>query len=457
MKVIIVGAGKIGKAIIISMLKEKHDVTVIDSNKTVIENVTDTFDVIGMCGDGASFDILKDAGAAEADLFIAVTSLDELNMLSCFIAKKMGAAHTVARTRDYEFNSKGFEYIKDQLELSLTINPELLTAQTVFNIIKLPSATKVETFSNRLFEMAELILKADSPLINVPLCELRKKYPLDFLICAVLRGEEVFIPNGSFVFREGDKIGVIASITESHKLLKMMNFLKRPIRDVIIVGGGKTAFYLSELLISSKTPVRIIEKNRQKCEEMCAILPSGATIIEGDGMSHELLTENGVLTTDAFVSLTGKDEENILMSMYAADKGVGKVLTKINRDELCDMAEKAGLETIITPKEIVADVLVRYARSLQGAKGTKIENLYSLMNGKAEAAEFGVMSDFKYIGVPLKKLQFTPATIIAGLIRDGKTIIPGGEDKIAAGDKVIVITAGQSLYDLSDVIVRQQS
>ncbi|MBO5851804.1 MAG: Trk system potassium transporter TrkA, partial [Clostridia bacterium] len=432
MNVIVAGSGKIGKSIVRSMLKENHNVTVIDVDRQVVSSMTDTFDVLGIVGNSTSYDVLNDAGVKSADLFIAVTSSDEVNMLSCYVAKKMGAKYTVARTRDFEYNRKSFDFVKDQLGLSMTINPELMTAQFIFNLLKLPSATNVEMFSRDSFEVLELNVNKNSPLVGVSLLELRKKILVDFIVFSVLRNGEVTVPNGSFVLNEGDKIGIISQITQSHKLLKLLGFEQKQVKDVVIIGASKIAYYLSSLLIKSKNPVKIIEKDRQKCEDISTRLQNVPAVICGDGTSHELLLENRVTDASALVALTNSDEANILMSYYANSKGVGKVVTKINNKELGSISNQLGVGSQISPKSIVANVLVRFARGLENVKGSKIETLYRLLDGKAETVEFLVLDEFKFKDIPLKNLKFKKNILIAGIIRDRSCIIPCGEDVIKA-------------------------
>lgn len=451
MKVIVSGCGKIGTAIVESLLKEKHDITVIDVDRSVIEFATTRYDVLGFCGNGASYDVLMEAGADKCDLFISVTSSDEFNMLSCFVAKKAGAKNTVARIRNSEYNNKSFGFVKNELGLNVVINPELLTAQAIFNVLDLPSATSIEAFSSSEMEMVEIVLKNDANVLGIPLYELRKKLKHNFLICLVQRGEEVYIPNGSFVLQAGDKLGVFAPKSNLSNLLKLFGLEHKPIKSVIIIGASKTAYYLSKLLTEAKTDVKVIEINKDKCEEFSKNIER-VNVINGDGMSQDLLLEEGIMESDAFVALTGKDEQNVLMSVYSQSKGVQKTLTKINRDEIVDISKSLGIETVITHKNSVADVLVRYARALENSKESKIETLYRLLSGKAEAAEFKVLSDFKRTGVAIKDLKISPNVLIAGIIRNRETIIPCGEDVIMEGDSVIVITAGRSLIDLSEII-----
>ena len=451
MKVMISGCGRIGTAILESLIKEQHQIVVVDTNPKVIESISNKFDVLGIVGNGASYQTLLTAGADKVDLFISVTASDEFNMLSCFVAKKMGAKNTVARIRNSEYNNDSFEFVKKELGINVIINPELLTAQTIFNILGLPSATNVESFSSSETEMIELTVLENSKIIGVPLYELRKKYKQNFLVCLVQRESEVYIPNGAFTLQAGDKIGLFAEKSQTHKLLSEFGLEIKPIKSVMIVGASKTAYYLSKLLTSAKLDVKVIDNNLAKCESFSKEI-DGVSVTLGDGTSQDLLNEEGINKTDAFVALTGKDEQNVLMSIYSKNKDVKKVITKISRDEIFDISNDLGLDTVITSKLLVANVLVRYARALENSKGSKIETLYSLFSGLAEASEFEVLKDFKFTGVALKDLKLSKSTLIAGIIRNRQIIIPGGDDVILSGDKVIVITAGKSLMELDDII-----
>ena len=451
MKIIITGCGKIGVAAIESLVNEGHDVIAIDNRLEVINEIRDVYDVMCICANGADFNTLNEAGIDGADMFIAVTDSDELNMLSCIIAKKMGAKHTVARVRNPEYNDKNLGYIKQQIELSLILNPEYLVAQEIFNILKFPAAVNVETFSRRNFEMAELLLRDNSAIIGMSLMELRKKFQANYLICVVQRGEDVFIPDGNFVLQSGDRIGITADPNEIQKLLKMLGILQKSVRDVMILGGGRIAYYLSKLLIASGNSVKIIDKDRARCEILSDLLPK-ARIVNGDGTDQNLLLEEGLDSSDSFVALTGMDEENILISIFAQTKQVKKVIAKVNGTELSDMAEKLGLDCVVTPKLTVSGIISRYARAIANSAGSNVETLYKLMDGKVEAAEFNVASDFEYMEIPIKELKIRKNILIAGIIRKRKAIIPSGDDVIKAGDKVIVIAANTVLNDLSDIM-----
>ncbi|MBP3706097.1 MAG: Trk system potassium transporter TrkA [Clostridia bacterium] len=451
MKIVIAGCGKIGTTVIESLLAEGHNVIAVDDSNLVLQDVTNMYDVMCVCGNAADYNTLTEAGTQKADMFVAVTGSDELNMLSCLIAKRLGAKYTVARIRNPEYNGQGFVFIKDQIDLSLAINPELYAARELFNILKLPSALNIETFARGNFEMVEIRLKEKSPIDGMSLIDVRKKYPGKYLVCVVQRGEEVFIPDGQFVLKSGDKIGLTATPTEIQKLLKKLGILQKQARNVMILGASRTAFYLSKMLLKSGNEVKIIDIDREKCVQICDTLP-GAVVIAGDGAEQELLLEEGIKSMDAFVSLTGMDEENILVSLFANSQGVPKVISKVNRKELSAMAEKLGLECIISPKRIISDVVLSYARALQNTVGSQVETLYKLMDGKVEALEFIVKDDFQHAGVAIKDMRFKPNILIAGIVTGRRAVIPSGDDTFKVGDRVIVIAADQHPDDLTDII-----
>lgn len=452
MRIIIAGCGKVGKAIIDSMTDDNHDITAIDNDPDVIEQVSNTFDVMAVCGSATSREMLLSARVNKADLFIAVTQSDEVNMLSCFLAKRMGAKHTVARIREADYNEDGLNFIVKELELSMVLNPERLTAETLFDWLKLPSAVSVDNFAGKKLQLLELIVRRGSVLCDASVMDLRKKCPVEFVVCAVQNGEEVHVPNGTFVLHAGDRVAIMVKRSETHKFLKSIGALQKQGRDVLILGGSTTAYYLAKLLVANGYYVKIVERDEDRCAELAEKLPAGATLIHGDGMNHDLLVEEGVESADAFVALTGTDEENILISFYAASRHVPKVIAKVNHAELADLSEKLGLDSVVAPRKLVADALTRYARALNNTVSSKVETMYSLMDEHAEALEFRVLSDCKLVGRTLKELRLNPNTVIAGVIRGNKTIIPSGDDQILEGDSVIVIALDAKLYDLNDVL-----
>ena len=451
MNIIVVGCGKIGTTTVEKLAEEGHNVTVIDTRADKLAEIANVHDVITVCGNGADTDILEQAGVEQAGLLVAATGSDEVNMLCCYLARKMGAADTVARVRNPEYNDRSMATMKQHLDLSMAVNPDRLAAQELYHILRLPAAVKIEMFSRRNFEMIEIKLKEDSPLVGVPLVDLRSRYKAKFLICVVQRGEQVFIPDGNFVLQGGDKVGLTATHSEIQKLLKGIGTQKKQARKVMILGGSRTAYYLAKRLLTAGTEVKIIDKDRQVCEELCEALPA-ATVICGDGTQQELLLEEGLERMDAFVSLTGMDEQNILLSFFAASRNVPKVISKANRRELSALAQQLGLECVVSPRTVIADVLLQHARSLENSMGSNVETLYSLMDGGAEALEFNAKDDPRLVRIPFKDLQLKSQVLVAGIIRGREPIIPAGNDMILPGDKVVVITAAHRLQDLADII-----
>lgn len=451
MKIILVGCGTIGATIISSLVSEGHDIVAVDSDSDFLNEITNVYDVMGLCGNGADSDVLEEAGAETADLFVAVTGSDELNMLSCFLARKMGAKYTIARVRNPEYNDKSLGFMKDNLELSMCINPELLTARELYKILKFPSAVKIETFSRGNLEMIEIRLKPDSALDGMSLMEMRKTHKAKVLVCYVRRGEDVFIPDGNFRLKSGDWVGLTAVPSELQKLFKSIGAYQKQAKNVMLLGGSRTAHYLADMLLESGGSVKIIERNPEICERLSEALPK-AVILNGDGAEQELLLEEGLRSLDAFVSLTNTDEANILLSIFASGQSVPKVIAKVNRQELVRMAENMGVDSVVSPKKMVGDVIVSYARALENSMGSNVETLYKIADGKAEALEFNVRADSKVIGVPLKELQIKKGILIAGIIRNRKTVIPVGDDMILAGDSVVIVAADQGLRDLDGIL-----
>lgn len=452
MNIIVVGCGKIGTALVSNLVAEGHDVVAVDVYQSAISDITDTYDVMTVCGDAIDRETLLEAGVDKARLFIALTNSDEVNMLSCLLARRLGARHTIARVRKPSYSQESLGYLKSQLELSQTLNPEQLAASDIYNILKYPSAVKIEKFSSGSLEMMELRLNDNSPFVGMSLSELRLKFSARFLVCAVRRGENAYIPGGDFVLKSGDRVGLLATEAEYQKLIRQIGLSRKQAKNVMILGAGRISYYLSKMLIDSGTSVKIIEKDEARAKNFASILPK-AVVIHGDGARQELLREEGIRSVDAFVSLTGTDEQNILISSYAQSQEVAKVVTKINRAEFLPTAERLGLDTVVSAKEAVADVIVSYARALQNSEASsKVEMLYKLMGDRVEALEFNVGDDFEYLGVPFKDLRTKDNIIIAGIIRGRKTIIPSGADMMLAGDKVIVFSSGHRLGDLADIV-----
>lgn len=451
MKIIVAGCGKVGTALVSALEKEGHDLVAVDISQQALDELTGIYDIMCVCGTVSDNDTLTEAGVADCSVFIATTASDETNMLACFLARQMGAKHTIASIRNPEYNDKGLDFLCRTLGISMAINPDRITALELFNILKFPSAENIESFSGK-FELIELVLKEQSAASGLSLAELRRRFPAHFLICAVQRDGEVFIPQGNFVLQTGDRIALTAAPVEAQKLLRQMGILQKSAKRVIIAGAGRKSHYLSELLTSSGVSVTVIEIDRERCESFTTeIVNNSVYVINGDGTSREVLEEEGIDSTDAFVSLTGVDETNILSAIYAQSKHVPKVIAKVSRGELYEMAEKLGLDCVISPVNIVTGQICRYVRAVQNTLGSNIEALYKVMDGKVEALEFSVGSELPFCGIPLSELKLRKGILIVGIIRGRRAVIPGGAECIRQGDRVVVICSGHKLNDLADI------
>ncbi|MBR7164285.1 MAG: Trk system potassium transporter TrkA [Clostridia bacterium] len=438
MKIIIVGDGKVGITLTEFLSQEGHDIMVIDRSRKVIDNVVNNFDIMGISGNGANYDVLMEAGAEKADLLIAATSSDELNILSCLMAKKIGTKNTIARVRNPEY-AQQLRFIREELGLSMVVNPEFEAARDISRILRFPSAIALECFSKGRVELAEIKLPENGYLAGRRLSELYKICKEKVLICAVQRGEEVFIPDGNFVLLAGDKIHVTGSHGALAAFFKSIDMFKEKSKNVLIIGGGKIAYYLAHHLAESHVDVKIIEQDEERCMHLSEVLPK-ATIICGDGTDQATLQEEGLVDCDACVALTGIDEENIIVSLYAQSLGVDKIVAKIDRLSFVDMMEGFGLDSFISPKTITANRIVRYVRAMQDSGDSDMKTLYKVVNNQVEALEFGVLEETFYTDVPFKNLQIKSGMLFAAIIRHGHVIIPGGNDHLEVGDSVIIVT-----------------
>lgn len=449
MNIIIVGSGKVGRTLTKQFAKEGHNVVVIDKNPKVIEDVTNDFDVMGICGNGACYNIQKQAGADKSDLLISVTQTDELNILCCMLAKKIGVGHSIARVRTPEY-SKQLDFMRTGFGISMLVNPEYEAANEISRILRFPSAIKLESFANGRVELAEIRIGDGNELIGKPVHIIHEKYRVHVLVCAVKRGDEAIIPNGDFIIKNGDRINVTASRPELVSFMKILGLYRSRTRRVMIAGGGKVGYYLARQLVDSGYKVKILEKDEERSLDLSEMLPR-AEIICGDATERELLEEQGLAQQDAFVALMGRDEENAIISMYAAAKNVGKVVTKANRIST-DVLNSIGLESVISAKDLATDRILRYVRALHNSEGTAVRTLYRIVDGKAEALEFCVPNDFEYIGVTFRELKLKKDLIIACIIRRNKLIFPRGDDCMEAGDTVIVVSSIERLRSLEDII-----
>lgn len=451
MKIVIIGCGKVGTSLCSSLANEDNDITVIDSDPKALKRVSDTQDVMCIEGDGANADIQYEANVNKAGLLIATTPNDELNILCCLIAKRLGVKRTISRVRNPVY-FKQMDLIKEDLGLSMVINPELITADEIFRILMFPAAARIDVFAKGRMELVEYRIAEGSPLEGKTLAEVYKKNNVQYLICAIERESNVFIPSGDFILRAGDRINIAASHENLEKFFRTMGTLKNKARTVMLIGGGKICHYLTNRLTESGVRVKIVESNFEKCRQLAEELPK-ATIIHGDGTEQELLEEEGLVDVDAFISMTGIDEENIIMSLYAKKNSDAKIITKINRDSYNDLATQMGIDCIISPKQLTASTILSYVRSIDTSTSNSIEALYHIVGNKVEAIEFRVNEDIKdLVGVPIRELKLKKNILICAIFRKRNVIIPNGSDTLEIGDTVIIIQKDHRIFDLEDIL-----
>lgn len=450
MKIIIVGDGKMGFDLSQRLSQEDHDVIVVDNDAQALELSSNTQDVNCVLGNGLDGEILQQAGVSSADLLIATTTQDEVNILSCLIAKKMGAKSTIARVRNPEL-AKGLNLIRHDLGLSLSVNPEMAAATEIARILRVPSAAKVDYFAKGRVEMVAFKVPENSFLDGLELRFLSEKTHAKVLVCVVERDGKAIIPNGMFRVQAGDLVSVTASPSDIARFFSLLGIYTHRTRGVIIVGGGRISYYLIKMLLDMNIKVKVIEKDRTECEKLSENFPK-AMIIHGDASDQETLQEEGLADTDAVITLTGFDEENVVISMYARSLGVSKVITKINHLSFGSLLGKAGIECVITPHIIASGDILRYVRAMQNSVGSNVSALVRIVNQQAEALEFSVRDSFMGKDTPLRHLRLKKGLLIACIIRNGQVIFPNGADIICTGDSVIVITTDTGLDDLNDVL-----
>ena len=450
MKIIIVGCGKVGRTLAEQLCREKHDVIVIDQSAEAIQYVADNLDAMYVMGNGAVYQTQVEAGVQDADLLIATTGSDELNMLCCLIAKKVGNCHTVARIRNPEYSSE-IRYIREELNLSLAINPELAAANEIGRLLRFPSAIKIEPFAKGRIELLKFIVPEDSVLHQMQVSDVVGKLKSNVLICAVERGEDVTIPGGNFVMRAGDKISFIASHEESASFLKKVGIVNNTVKTAMFVGGVRLAYYLAKTLADTKIKIKIIERDEERCRQLSELLPH-VMIIHGDGSDRRLLQEEGIQYTEAFASLTGLDEENIILSLYAASQSRAKLITKVGRIAFENVIDSLNLGSVIYPKLLTAELILQYVRAMQNSMGSNVETLYRIVADRAEALEFRVSPDAPMLGIPLERLSLKENLLVACINRNGEIITPRGQDVLKAGDRVVVVTTHTGLQDLKDIL-----
>ena len=450
MNIIIVGLGKVGQTLADELSREGNDITVIDRREEVVRAVCAQYDLMGIAGNGAGYSTLMEAGIEEADLLISVTDSDELNLLCCLIARKAGNCQTIARVRSYDYNAE-IDFIKEELGLAMIINPEATAAAEIARNLKFPSAIDVDTFAKSRVDILKFRIPEDSVLDHMKLSELPGKLRSNILICGVERDNELIIPDGNMVLQSRDMISFVSEAKDANQFFKQAGIVSNQVKDIMIVGGGSVAFYLSQMLLEAGIRVKIIEKDLKRCEQLCELLPK-ATIVHGDGTDKDLLMEEGIEQYESFASLMNIDEENILLSLYAKKAGKMKTITKISRIAFDEVIRELDLDTVIHPKEITAEHIIRYVRSMKNSLGSNMETLHKIINNKAEALEFLIRHRTKVTDIPLYELKIKKGILIACITRGDQVIIPRGSDQMQIGDTVIIVTRHKGLREIDDIL-----
>ena len=450
MDIIIVGCSKVGSALA-EVLSDEHNITIIDKKESLVETATNDFDVMGIVGNCLQTEILEEANVSKTNIFIAVTASDEVNILSCLIAKKMGARHCIARVRSPEFD-KQLVFMREELGISMMVNPDYNAANEIAKVLRYPEAINIESFAKGRVDLAEIRITSGSILDGVALSQLSRRLRLDVLICAVQRGEELIIPNGNFVLRAGDKIHMTASHSNMVKFFKSISaaYREKRVKSAVLIGGGRVAYHLAQQLIEMGVKVKIIEIDHERCLELSDRL-NKVDISCADGTDHDILEEERVYDADAVVTLTGIDEENILLSLLAKNNGVEKVVTKVNRMSLMQLSDTLDLDSLISPKSITVNQILQYVRARQNSLGNSVTTLYRMVNDRLEAIEFVVRDKKDYVDVPLKKLKLRSGILIASIVRGNELIIPKGDDCLQVNDSVVVVTTTKGMHDLSNI------
>lgn len=452
MQIVIVGLGKVGRALTEQLTAEGHDIVAIDCDAGRTEDIMNVYDVRGVAGNGACYDVQQEAFATGADLLIATTSSDEINMLACLVAKKIGTRHTIARIRDPEYERQ-LRIMRGELGLSMIINPEKATAREIARVLRFPSVIKLERFCRGRFELIEYRLNPGNPLIGMALSDLYRNIHVKILICAVARGRDIVIPGGSFTLQEGDKIYLTATPRDLGDFFRRLGIFKARANNVMVVGASSMAYYLIKELRDIRMHITVIDSSAERCRLMSERLP-GVLVIHGDAADSELLNEEGLADMDAFVALTGLDETNIILSMYAAQGDRCKVVAKVNRPSFAELATANGmLDSVVSTATVTSESILQYVRAMQNSLGSNIKALHRVVGGRVEALEFIVGSKAPYVNIPLKDLPIRQEVLLAGIVRqNGQAIIPSGSDTLQPGDDVVVITTGARINDLRDIL-----
>ncbi len=451
MNIIIVGMGRVGRHLTKDLSQENHNVTAIDKIEKKIDKLVESYDIQGINGNGTLVDVLEAADVKNCDLFVAVTPHDENNIFACLVANRLGAKETVARVRNPEF-VKQFEFMREELGITMMINPEYSTAREIFRLLQFPSAMDVESFCNGRIDMAEIKIKKESPLCNMKLMNLPPNFTKDLLVCAVCRGDDVYIPNGDFIIKEGDRIHITGSHSQLGKLARIISGKKdKSIKSVMLIGASRISVYLANMLAADGKDIVVVERNEERCKQFIDHCDKGSVILS-DANDHDLLIEEGIENMDAVITLTNADETNILVSMFADSLGVEKIITKVGDPNLSQLVTRVNNSAVVSIAETISDLLVQYVRAKKNSSSSNMKTLYKLVGGKIEAAEFYADEHFKYIGKPLSSIKMKDNILIAAVNRGNKIFFPSGNDTIEKDDVVVVVSKDYALLTLNDII-----
>lgn len=450
LNIIIVGCGKVGTTLVEQLSKEGHDITIIDQNGQKVQEIANQYDIMGLMGNGASYSVQMEAGIESADLIIAVTDSDELNLLCCTIAKQVANCSAIARVRTPDY-SREVGYLREKLGLALVINPELEASKEAARILYLPTALEVNSFAHGQAELIKFKVPENNPLDGMTIAHLGKNIAPDILICAIEREHEMYIPSGNFTIAQGDILSFVATRKRGKAFLENIGFKTNQVKNTMIIGGGKVAYYLANQLINMGISVKIIESNKERCEELSILLPK-AIIINGDGTDQELLREEGIEYVESFVPLTGLDEENILLTLHARQVSNAKVITKINRITFKDVISRLDLGSVVYPRYITSEAIIAYVRAKKNSMNSNIETLYHMFDHRVEAIEFRVSEVSAVTNIPLMELNLKKNLLISFINRNGDIIIPSGQDCIQVGDTVMIVTTHTGFNDILDIL-----
>lgn len=450
MEIILVGCGKVGAALARQLSEEGHSVTLVDTNADKLNKLVEAYDVMGIVGNGSSISVLTEAGLETADVLIAVTGSDELNLLCCMFAKKAGHCHAIARVRNPAYSHE-LDFIKQQLGISSIINPELAASREMSRLLRFPAARKIDTFADGRVRLIKFVLTEEHGLDGVQLKDLPAYGGRDILVCAVERDGDVRIPGGDFAFKSGDIVTFLATQEKATAFFERLHMPTHPVRSALIVGGGTIGYYLAKDLLANGIRVRILDQDAARCNYLAEQLP-GATVLHGDGTDRQLLMAEGLPLTEAFVALTNVDEENVLLALYAKKHSAAKLITKVNRLEFDDILDGLDVGSVIYPKYMTCDYIVQYVRALQNDAGSKVKTLYRILDDRVEALEFNVYEKSAVTGVPLAQLSLKRNLLICCITRGSEIIIPRGSDSIQVGDSVVVVTLEHGLHDVRDIV-----